>query len=234
MKKILIPSPLLWKCLKQRSIKKLQIWLWLQFNTAGHVSLTTDVLNKIAEYFELSVKTIRRYLRYLITKNWLGYNESTGVLYLRSIRTILKSARIVRRYAYSFQEKNLFDLKYFAFACLVQDVISQKCAKEKEQPYRRGRHFKFSSFAISSSYLSKRFGFGVTFIKSLIKGNPFIKSRKNEKPMLTNGRTIKGRHIRDIREHTGLQAIKVNKKGVIVHILPNILSTTVKGKKRRT
>lgn len=156
---------------REKAFNEAKLFIWLKMRYGGKFELTSNVRLEICRALNTHKRTNKRLLKELISKNWLGYNQKTKMVYPRGFETIRKMEDIPSRKAYSFHFSEFSSFKEFILAAAISVYIGRKRYKiwlknRGEGGFtKEGKHFK--SFApvltaISNKALAGHFNISVS------------------------------------------------------------------------
>lgn len=84
----LIPVELATLVFRERLEREFQIWLLLKHWSNGRIEITPPIINALAAVLDTSGRSVYRALTRLRDRNWIGYNTTSGLSYVRGLDTL--------------------------------------------------------------------------------------------------------------------------------------------------
>lgn len=113
-----------------------KLYCLLKHQTNG-ISTIPEALKLSEEFFKVSDRTTRRWLKQALENNWIGLNPKTKLLYVRSWQYLFNRYQFPKKASYRFKESDLKDFKTYCFAALIQYLCNRNQDRKLE---RQGRY----------------------------------------------------------------------------------------------
>jgi hypothetical protein len=125
---LLIPVEICNFAITNKCIKPLQLYIYLKSISSGKLFFTKQGQAKCAKALGYkSVKSVTYNLNLLLKRNWVGYNKSSGIYFIRSFRRIKKFINAKSNTCAEFNTNEIKNFKGFvAGACIGYLVNQQK------------------------------------------------------------------------------------------------------------
>lgn len=86
-----VPIELIQFAHKNKMHKALGLYLLLKASCDGHIVLSKELLSRMMSMLNISDRrSFRKYLKQLLSENWVGYNPETGIYYIRGSKNLRK------------------------------------------------------------------------------------------------------------------------------------------------
>jgi hypothetical protein len=129
----LIPYQLVDKVFREKLSRIFQVYLLFKHYCDGKIRLNKEVLSELAESLSVSLKTIRRAIKRLRARNWIGYNPKTGITYVRGFDSLRIIEDCPSRQSVWFNIDHVQDFKAWAGAVVISWLIRKQRAKKYEE-----------------------------------------------------------------------------------------------------
>ncbi len=201
-----IPADLAVLVCRQKCFREVQIFLWMKCRFSDRCILSESVLKEAGQELKINQKTIRRSIKALLSRNWIGYNGLTKTIYPRSFETIRRLEEIQSRKAFHFHIKERVYTKAFLIATAISIYLNRKeYFLRRRSRINRGRHLGVRQFkqsiptpvAICNKELAKYLNISISTAsawKSLAVKSGFMNRIRTweeipEKPVITSKKT---------------------------------------------
>lgn len=102
-----------------RRFKQARFFLWLKFIYGSRCIINEDFYNYASHSLQISQKSIDRYLAFLKSRKWIGYNKKSQLIYPRSFDCIRRNNGFLSRRAFLFKYEDLSLSKPFIIASAI-------------------------------------------------------------------------------------------------------------------
>ncbi|ANE50616.1 hypothetical protein [Flavisolibacter tropicus] len=118
--KLLIPIELLEYTAKHQLYKPCLLYIYLKCHSSGKVKSTDPIFQLLRTLpgFE-DKRTLTKHLRTLLRLNWIGFNPTTNIYFIRSFETIRKSYGFTSRKSVVFHYNHITDFRPFISGALI-------------------------------------------------------------------------------------------------------------------
>jgi hypothetical protein len=121
---------------KHNHLPHLSAYLCLQINGDGTLQLK-EVRRLLKTLPGLtSLPSIRKVLAELISMNWVGLNQATNLIHVRSVRRVCRELGLSPNKVFRFHSSELHQVKYFAYGSVINAKLIQQCTAIKLQKSR--------------------------------------------------------------------------------------------------
>ncbi len=175
--------------LMNKTVRELQVFIWLKMYCSGKLKITAEVLRNImADLGISSVKTVWVGINSLLNKGWITLSRRSGYYFIRSFERIRELEGFSKRTGAEFSFRDIKNFKGF----LVGAVISQLIAVQKKKEWLlvteriKGRSLTVTSiphlyYPVANDALAKILGVSKSTAyewKQLARKQGFIKIRR--------------------------------------------------------
>lgn len=130
-KTTLIPIEMCQKALINKTVRELQVYIWLKINSSGKIKLTQEVWRKIMTDLNIkSVKMVKMYIQQLIDKQWITLSKRSGYYFIKGFDRIRKLEGYTRRTGAEFNIKDIKNFKGFLVGAVISQMISVQKKRE--------------------------------------------------------------------------------------------------------
>lgn len=243
-KKVLtLPASLSIKVLEEKWFREYQIWIALKFISNGSLLIDGVAKNKLNKMLGISDRTIDRAVSQLRSRNWLGYNKNTNIIYVRSIDTVRSIEGIDNRTAYYFNIKWINLIRPYCIGVGISELIrQQKRRLYEERRQRLGKKWQRiklprSYYPVSLESLHQIYGLSLSNAGLLRRkaAGLFIQLKPNFTPFLVNRGKISYMDFKAMKNHVREQDRNrvFNHKGIAHIQQPSLVKSLLTKKKRR-
>lgn len=188
-KQIILPIEMCQGALMNKTVRELQVFIWLKMYCSGKLKITAEVLRKIkADLGIKSVKTVWAGIKSLLNKGWITLSRKSGYFFIKSFERIRELEGFTKRTGAEFNFKDIKNFKGF----LVGAVISQLVAVQKKKEWmlaterKKGGSKTVASkphlyYPVANEALAKMFDVSISTAfewKKLAKEAGFIRIRR--------------------------------------------------------
>lgn len=113
----LIPLNLALLIRRERLFREFQTWLLLKHWSNGHLEVTPRIIARLASSLRCSPRTVERNIARLRERNWLGYNPTSGLTYVRGMDALRIVERLPGRLAVWLDIDRILNVEAFLAAC---------------------------------------------------------------------------------------------------------------------
>ena len=175
-----VPVEMATFALTEHKIKQVSTYLASQFIYSGNAHSRDKPVHKIAELTGYPVKSVYRYAKWLIKRNWFGKSPQ-GRYYFNGIRRVhqFESWRFAR--AVIMQPKDFKNFKAFISGVAISNLAITK-ARHREHKATPRKHRSKNSAGLSISYISNCINISASMayrIRKLANKAGYIKSEPN-------------------------------------------------------
>ncbi len=105
--------------------KPFRLFLYLKAVSSGMLHKNSEEFQQAMDILDIKdVRTFRKYIRALLDENWIGYDDKSGIYYMRGFQFIRKQHSFMkRRTALFYIDSDIIDLDAFMFAAIVGDRV---------------------------------------------------------------------------------------------------------------
>jgi len=112
-----VPLPVLQKAITEKAHREIALFLFLKMTTSGRVKLEGRKKKEVLQVFGISNSTLYRYLSKLLEWDWMGYDKSMQVYYIRGFKRIYEiEDEFISKTAVRICIDDLFNLQAFSFS----------------------------------------------------------------------------------------------------------------------
>lgn len=130
-KTTLIPIEICQDALMNKTVRELQIFIWLKMYCSGKLRITSEVLRKImADLGIKSVKTVWAGIYSLLNKGWITHSTKSGYYFIRSYERIRELEGFSKRTGAEFNFKDIKNFKGFLVGAIISQLIAVQKKKE--------------------------------------------------------------------------------------------------------
>lgn len=147
-----IPIQLIIYCLTKTRVNHLKLYLYLKHTSSGKVPYDNELIKLWAVDMDVSVKTMRDHLKWLIQNKWIVVNRKNNMLTIISYKKLLAKLKFSSRGALKYDTEDFQDLKEYCCGALIsylvrvkswtgknkRSVQNMKCAKTNRSNYPKG------------------------------------------------------------------------------------------------
>lgn len=124
---IKIPTEICQWALTNREIPLLKVYLYFLFKFSGKVKLTRKDFNKLSHDLGYnSTKQPKKYLKKLLLRNWIGYNNTSKYYFIRGLDPVRSIEGFYRQSAIQMKYKDLKHLREFCFSSVLENLIKNQ------------------------------------------------------------------------------------------------------------
>jgi len=136
-----VPLPVLQKAITEKAHREIALFLFLKMRTSSRVKLEGKKKSEVLQMLQISESTLYRYLSVLLDWDWMGYDNTRQVYYVRGFKRLYElEDEFVARTAVRVRIEDLFYMQTFSFSAWLGYLLrSQSRAK------RRGAELKTRS-----------------------------------------------------------------------------------------
>ena len=187
-KTTLIPIEICQDALMNKTVRELQIFIWLKMYCSGKLRITSEVLRKIMADLGIKTdKTVWAGINSLLNKGWITFSRKSGYYFIKSFERIRESEGYTRRTGAEFNIKDIKSFKGFIVAAVIGQMISvQKKHRWITERKKRGsktvNHSPQLYFPIANAALAKILNVSVSTAyewKKLADKHGFISIKKD-------------------------------------------------------
>jgi len=156
-----------------------KLYCYLKYHSDG----ITDklILKKAERYFEVSSRTVQRWLSPALSLNWIGQNDT--LFFIRGWQFLFDTHGFTKRAAFQFRKSDLKHFKAFCYAAVIHNLA--RAQQSKERTSRRSKHCN-AWVPLAANALSQVLGIPVPtarkYRNKATKLN-YFKKRRMVKPM---------------------------------------------------
>jgi hypothetical protein len=184
-----IPLDICYYVAENKVYNPFKLYLCLKNSCSGIIKIDKDFKEKAAKELGYStVKSVDNNLKKLLALDWVGYDENTGLYYVRGFKRVRFKVGVKRRYLAKYNFDDLKVVKEFIIAAILADlwnIIKQRSLKELAF-IKRGKASQvlLSSakyMPISNKYLAQVIGCSISTayeLKKLAEECKLIKIKK--------------------------------------------------------
>jgi len=126
-----IPIEMCQRALMNKTVRELQIFIWLKMYCSGKLRITATVLRKIMVDLGIkSAKTIWVNIYGLLNKGWITLSRKSGYYFIKSFERIREMEGFSRRTSAEFYFKDIRNFKGFLVGALISQLIAVQKKKE--------------------------------------------------------------------------------------------------------
>lgn len=124
---LLIPVEICNFAITNKCIKPLQLYIYLKSISSGKFRFTKQDQVKCAKALGYkSVKSVANNLNLLLKRNWVGYNISSGIYFIRSFNRIKNSIQAKSNTCAEFNTKEIKQFKAFVAGASISYMVNQQ------------------------------------------------------------------------------------------------------------
>lgn len=187
--------------LKDGFHKPIRLYLALAISASGMTSFNGKVKQLVTSRLDCSIRTVERYMKALLRRNWVGKNPDTGTHFIRSFETIRWQENFYNTTAAKLFLRDLESTKKFQGFCtasVIGDRILRKRREEErlnknDDVHSRTLDLPPYSMPVAANYLKPIFDLSKTTchrLKQYAKKYDYIKITKNVKRLRADDATI--------------------------------------------
>jgi hypothetical protein len=182
--------------------KPLRLYLVLAISASGLTGFDRSVKRQNASRLNCSVRTVERYMKELLMRNWVGKNSNTGTHFIRSFETIRRQEEFYNTTAAKLYLRELESTKRFQGFCTAS-IIGDRVLKKRREEERLNKNTDVHSrtldlpphsMPVAANYLKPIFDLSKTTchrLKQYAKKHGYIKITKDIKRLRTDEATVK-------------------------------------------
>jgi hypothetical protein len=182
-----IPTDIAWYVLSRKQTKPFALYLFLKYQCSGMIRLNDDLVKKAKVLLKYAAeKSIKNNLQKLLKLNFIGFNQKTGIYYMRGWNTIQNNIGTQQRTAAIFEEEDFSRLQVFLFAAIIQKQLRRK---RYQAAQLRASAFQpdtgFPPFSFSVRYIAKILHISICLchaLKNAAKKSGYIEVNESWKP----------------------------------------------------
>lgn len=124
-KPIIIPIEVCQDALTNKTVRKLQVFIWLKLNCSGKIKINPDVEKSIAQSIGVkSHKTVKSSIQYLLEKQLITRSKKSGYYFVKGFESIRRVEGFTKRTGAEFNLKYIKNFKGFLVAAVISQLIS--------------------------------------------------------------------------------------------------------------
>lgn len=243
---LLIPVELCAKIIRTKRSRDLQIWIVLKSMCSGAMSISIADKRYIANELGVSIRTVERSIKKLLSYNWIGFNPRSKTYFIRGIDTVCKIESITNKASCWFDRKWIRKVKEFCISALHTELI----VKQKRKTYHRKGLGNSNSGSVKEENTSRRknyypiailvvsriFDIKFDYVAKLrrMANGEFIETIEDLEPLILGGRHMKASElplISQVIDPDEVKKIRI-KKGKLFIQKPSLVKSTLTRKKR--
>ena len=138
---------------KEKLFREAQVLLWLKCLYGDRIRITEGFNKDLGNALGVCARTVRRALKVLVSRNWIGQASGNDIIYPRSFETIRAIEAIPSRRAFLLRSMDLCRTKEFLISEAISIYIKRKLYVMRRRgqriggPQKRVGHFKSSNLA---------------------------------------------------------------------------------------
>ena len=107
--------------------KPFRLFLYLKAVSSGMLHKDSEEFQQAMDILDIKdVRSFRKYISALLNENWIGYDEKTGIYFIRGFQFIREQHAFIKRSTALFHiDSDIIDLDAFMFAAIVGDRINR-------------------------------------------------------------------------------------------------------------
>lgn len=111
-----VPLPVLQKALTEKVHREIALFLYLKMTTSSRLKIEGKKKCEIMQVLKVSESTLYRYVETLRMWDWVGFDKTTSVYYIRGFKRIYEIEKFVSKTAVQLTVSDLFNLQIFSFS----------------------------------------------------------------------------------------------------------------------
>ena len=121
--------------------KPFRLFLYLKAVSSGMLHKDSEEFQQAMDILDIKdVRSFRKYISALLNENWIGYDEKTGIYFIRGFQFIREQHAFIKRSTALFHiDSDIIDLDAFMFAAIVGDRINRLKSYREIQKKEDGR-----------------------------------------------------------------------------------------------
>jgi Mn-dependent DtxR family transcriptional regulator len=210
-----LPVDLCSWAITNKFVPPFQLYVHLKGRCSGKMKINREELKTIAKELSLkSEKTVQNNLNKLIEKNWVGYNDESGIYFIRGLDLMRKEIVSKFRVAARFDTADILKFKAFIAGAFIGNLANWQRRKKRatERNFGRSKQIARQSsgyFPVSTVAMAKILNISVStafILRELAREAGYIYVKKNLKPIPVKARYIK--HFKKANEDIANRVIK--------------------------
>lgn len=161
------------------------LFLYMKYHSEGIAE--KDLLKNAQRYFDVSDKTIRRWMKQANYYNWIGKNEDTGVIFIRGWQYLFDTLHFRKKTCFRFRKKDMKDFKTYCYAavmCYMARVQTKELERISGRSFQAPVWIPLASSAIART-LNVSQKTAQTYRQKAVDAG-YIKKKHNLKPFHLN------------------------------------------------
>ena len=121
--------------------KPFRLFLYLKAVSSGMLHKDSEEFQQAMDILDIrDVRTFRKYISALLNENWIGYDDKTGIYFIRGFQFIREQHMFIKRSTALFHiDSDIIDFDAFMFAAIVGDRINRLKSYREIQKKEDGR-----------------------------------------------------------------------------------------------
>lgn len=112
-----VPLPVLQKAITEKAHREIALFLFLKMTTSGRLKLEGRKKAEVLQVLNISESTLYRYLSTLLKWDWMGYDPSREVYYVRGFKRVYElENEFIAKTAVRVKIEDLFHMQSYSFS----------------------------------------------------------------------------------------------------------------------
>ena len=136
-----IPIELCAFAFRKKFVRPVQLYVLLKSICDGTIKLSKPYKKAIAKKIGFkTIKSVNNNIKLLMARNWVGYDKTSDVYYIRSYDRVMQSEDMKRGLRATFQLKDIKKMRAFLFGAVLTKLVAyQNWRKTRELERIKGR-----------------------------------------------------------------------------------------------
>lgn len=118
-----------------------KLHVYLKYESNG-IFPYKEALRKSSQYYDVSERTIRRWLSQARRYNMIGKNTDDNLLFVRGWQYFFNQYKFPKKASYRFKKKDLKDFKTYCYAAVISYMATRAQARETERSRRSDKYVR--------------------------------------------------------------------------------------------